>query len=140
MKRAEVRAKEIEPPTDPGKLREFYISEIKNYRKAIYNIHKLLDLLTPLFNVFEDQLDDINKAKSIYESFLSGTNEPWFNIMYFDTERYEKFLDIRIEYLLRLEKLAREQEINPYNTFVYLDASLPLKAIFELKKKGLKKV
>ncbi|MFX0024391.1 MAG: hypothetical protein ACFE9S_18880 [Candidatus Hermodarchaeota archaeon] len=35
-------------------------SEIKNYRNAIYNIHKLLDLLNPLFNVFEDQLDDID--------------------------------------------------------------------------------
>ena len=62
--------------------------------------------------------------------------KPEFNIMYFDDERYEKFLDIRIEYLLRLEKLAREQELNASNAFVYLDASLPLKSIFELKKKG----
>ncbi|MFX1377884.1 MAG: winged helix-turn-helix domain-containing protein [Promethearchaeota archaeon] len=138
-KTSETKAKELEPPTDPQKLREFYISEIKNYRNAIYNIHKLLDLLNPLFNVFEDQLDDIGKAKRIYDSYLSGTNEPWFNIMYFDDERYEKFLDIRIEYLLRLEKLAREQELNATNAFVYLDASLPLKSIFELKKKGYNK-
>lgn len=138
-KKTEIKATDIEPPTDPQKLREFYISEIKNYRNAIYNIHKLLDLLNPLFNVFEDQLDDIGKAKRIYNSYLSGTNEPWFNIMYFDDERYEKFLDIRIEYLLRLEKLAREQELNANNAFVYLDASLPLKSIFELKKKGYKK-
>jgi DNA-binding transcriptional ArsR family regulator len=138
-KTTEVKAMELKPPTDPQKLREFYISEIKNYRNAIYNIHKLLDLLNPLFNAFEDQLDDISKAKRIYDSYLSGTNEPWFNIMYFDDERYERFLDIRIEYLLRLEKLAREQELNPNNAFVYLDASLPLKSIFELKKKGYKK-
>ncbi|MFW9971047.1 MAG: winged helix-turn-helix domain-containing protein [Candidatus Odinarchaeota archaeon] len=138
-KPSEVKIKELEPPTDPQKLREFYISEIKNYRNAIYNIHKLLDLLNPLFNVFEDQIDDIPKARRIYDSYLSGTNEPWFNIMYFDDERYEKFLDIRIEYLLRLEKLAREQELNTNNAFVYLDASLPLKSIFELKKKGYTK-
>jgi len=137
--KTDVKVKEFEPPTDPQKLREFYISEIKNYRNAIYNVHKLLDLLNPLLNVFENQLDDIGKAKRIYDSYLSGTNEPWFNIMYFDDEQYEKFLDIRIEYLLRLEKLAREQELNTKNAFVYLDASLPLKSIFELKKKSYKK-
>ncbi|MFX1309410.1 MAG: winged helix-turn-helix domain-containing protein [Promethearchaeota archaeon] len=138
-KKTEIKAPDIEPPTDPQGLREFYISEIKNYRNAIYNIHKLLDLLIPLFNVLEDQLDDIGKAKRIYNSYLSGTNEPWFNIMYFDDESYKKFLDIRIEYLLRLEKLAREQELDTKNAFVYLDASLPLKSIFELKKKEYKK-
>ncbi|MFW9896641.1 MAG: hypothetical protein ACFFD7_12620 [Candidatus Thorarchaeota archaeon] len=133
--KTDIKAKEFELPTDPQKLRKFYISEIQNYRNAIYNVHKLIDLLNPLLNIFENQLEDIGKAKRIYDSYLSGTNEPWFNIMYFDNEQYEKFLDIRIEYLLRLEKLAREQEPNSTNTFVYFDASLPLKSIFELKKK-----
>lgn len=130
---------ELEIPTDPQKLREFFISEISNYRNAIYNIHKLLDFMDPLLNIFEDQLEDINKAKNIYNTYLSGKNEPWFNLLYFDHERYEKFLDIRLEYLLKLEKLAREQEVNPKNAFVYLDASLPLKAIIELKKNRLLK-
>jgi DNA-binding transcriptional ArsR family regulator len=138
-KTTESKAKELEPPTDPQRLREFYISEIRNYRNSIYNIHKLLDLLNPLLNAFENQLDDIGKAKRIHDLYLSGTNEPWFNIMYFDDEKYEKFLDIRLEYLLRLEKLAREQELNTNNAFVYLDASLPLKSIFELKKRTRKK-
>jgi len=66
--------------------------------------------------------------------YLSGKNEPWFNILYFDHEHFKKFLDIRLEYLLKLEKLAREQELNPEKAFIYFDASLPLKAIFELKK------
>ncbi|MFX0059663.1 MAG: hypothetical protein ACFE8J_15300 [Candidatus Heimdallarchaeota archaeon] len=139
-----IKAEEIpiEPdiPTDPQQLRKFYISEIKNYRNSIYNIHKLLDLLNPLLNIFEDQLDDINKAKLIYDTYLSGKNEPWFNLMYFDHERYEKFLDLRLEYMLKLEKLAREQELNKDNAFVYLDASLPLKAIFELKKDKFAKI
>jgi len=128
---------DLEIPTDPQKLREFYISEIKNYQNAIYNMHKLLDLLTPLLRIFEGQLKDINKAKHIYDTYLSGKNEPWFNLMYFDHERYEQFLDIRLEYMLKLEKLAREQELNASNAFVYLDASLPLKSIFELKKDKL---
>ncbi|MFW9938445.1 MAG: winged helix-turn-helix domain-containing protein, partial [Candidatus Thorarchaeota archaeon] len=130
----ETEINDLEIPTDPQKLREFFISEIANYRNAIYNIHKLLDFMNPLLKTFEDQLEDINKAKNIYKTYLSGKNEPWFNLLYFDHERYEKFLDIRLEYLLKLEKLAREQELNPENAFVYLDASLPLKAIFELKK------
>jgi DNA-binding transcriptional ArsR family regulator len=130
---------EQEIPTDPQELRKFYISEIKNYRNSIYNIHKLLDLLNPLLNIFEDQLDDIAKAKRIYDTYLSGKNEPWFNLMYFDHERYEKFLDLRLEYMLKLEKLAREQKLNTDNAFVYLDASLPLKALFELKKDNLSK-
>jgi hypothetical protein len=121
-------------PTDPQELRKFYMSEIKNYRNAIYNIHKLLDLLHPLLNIFEDRLDDINKATKIYNSYLSGTNEPWFNLMYFDRARYEKFIEIRLEYMLKLEKLAREQDLDTESSFVYVDASLPLKSIFELKK------
>jgi hypothetical protein len=130
---------EVEIPSDPQKLRNFFISEIKNYRNSIYNIHKILDFMDPLLNIFEDQLENINRAKSIYKEYLSGKNEPWFNLLYFDHERYDKFLDIRLEYLLKLEKLAREQELNPKNAFVYLDASLPLKAILELKKNKLLK-
>ena len=128
---------DLEIPRDPQKLREFFISEIKNFRNAIYNIHKILDFMNPLLNIFEDQLDDINRAKNIYNKYLSGKNEPWFNLLYFDHERYERFLDIRLEYLLKLEKLAREQKLNTKSAFVYLDASLPLKAIIELKKNKL---
>ena len=127
----------LEPPEDIETLRKFYMSEIKNYRNFIYNHQKLLDLLIPLLNIIEDQIEDtedLQKAKYIIDTYLSGKNEPWFNLMYFDEERFEKFLDIRLEYLLKLEKLAREKELDVKNSFVYLDASLPLKAIFEIKK------
>ena len=125
---------ELELFTDPNKLRRFYISQIKNYRNAIYNYHKLLDLLTPLLNVFEDQLGDIDRAKHIYETYLSGKNEPWFNLVFFDHKHYEEFMDLRLEYLLKIEKVAREQELNTEKAYFYFDASLPLKAIFELKR------
>jgi len=121
-------------PKSYEELRKFYESQIKNYRNYIYNQQKLLELLNPLLNIFEGQLEDINKAKHIYNTYLSGKNEPWFNVMYFDEEHFEQFLDLRLEYMLKLEKLAREQELNANNAYVYLDASLPLKAIFELKK------
>ena len=121
-------------PKSYEELRKFYESQIRNYRNYIYNQQKLLDLLNPLLNIFEGQLEDINNAKHIYNTYLSGKNEPWFNVMYFDEEHFEQFLDLRLEYMLKLEKLAREQELNTNNAYVYLDASLPLKAIFELKK------
>jgi len=35
---------------------------------------------------------------------------------------------------IELEKLAREQKLNSENVFVYIDASISLQAIFELKK------
>jgi DNA-binding transcriptional regulator GbsR (MarR family) len=129
--------RELEMPTEPQELRDYFLKEIKNYRNAIYNIHKILDFMYPLLNVFEDQLDDIERAKRLYTNYLSGKNEPWFNLMYFDQEQFSQFLDIRLEYLLKLEKLARKQEINPKNAFAYIDASLPLKAIIELKKDKL---
>lgn len=125
---------ELELTKDPDELRKFYRLKIRNYRNAIYNYHKLIDLLTPLLNIFEDQLEDIDRANQIHEMYLSGKNEPWFNILYFDHEHFKNFLDIRLEYLLKLEKLAREQELNTKNAFVYFDASIPLKAIFEFKK------
>lgn len=125
---------ELEDNKDPAELRKFYMSKIKEYRNAIYNYHKLLDLLTPLINIFEDQLEDIERANQVYEIYLSGTNEPWFNLLYFDRDHFKEFLDIRLEYMLKLEKLAREQKLNPDNAFIYFDASLPLKALFELKK------
>jgi len=124
----------LEHPTNPIELRKLHILQIKNFKNAIYNCHKLLDLLTPLLNIFEDEWEDKDHANKLYEMYLSGDNEPWFNILYFDYEHFKEFLDIRLEYLLKLEKLAREQKLNSKNTFVYLDASIPLKAVFELKK------
>ena len=132
--RLNLEIEQIGIPKSYEELRKFYESQIRNYRNYIYNQQKLLDLLNPLLNIFEGQLEDINNAKHIYNTYLSGKNEPWFNVMYFDEEHFEQFLDLRLEYMLKLEKLAREQELNTNNAYVYLDASLPLKAIFELKK------
>ena len=130
---------DLKEPTDPSQLRKFYLSNIKNIRNTIYNYHKLLDLLTPMLNIFEEELEDIDTASHIYQSYLSDKNEPLFNTLYFDSKFYDEFFDIRLEYLLKLTKLAREQELNSDNAFVYFDASLPLKSIFQMKKEMLSK-
>ena len=111
----------------------FLVSSPTDFLLSIY-------CTNPLLNIFEDQLHDINKAKRIHQTYLSGINESMFNLMYFDNEMYEKFLDIQIEYMLKLRKLALEKELDIDNAFVYLDASLPLKAIFEFKKDKFSKI
>ncbi|MFX1454737.1 MAG: winged helix-turn-helix domain-containing protein [Promethearchaeota archaeon] len=129
----------LDLPPESHDLRKFYMVQIKNYQNAIYTYHKLLDLLTPLLKIVENSLDDIDQAKYIYERYLSDESEPLFNLLYFDYNHYKEFLDIRLEYQLKLIKLAQQQNINTNNTFVYFDASIPLKAIFELKKEKILK-
>jgi hypothetical protein len=125
--------------TDPQKLLNFYEYELTNYQKAIYNGKKLLDYLNPLLDHLKGNLDDIEEAKQIYAKYWLNISRPWFNLIYLDEECYEKFFDIRLEYMLKLEKLAREHKLDTNSAFIYFDFSLPLKNIFELKKKELQK-
>jgi len=118
---------------DPQKLQQFYKREIINYRKMSYNIKKLLDYLDPFLDLLEGQLGDIKKAKNTYDEYLSYIDEPVF--LYFDKKRSRKLIDLRTEYVLKLHKLAMEEDLNTKEAFVYFDICLPLAALFELKKK-----
>lgn len=118
---------------EPEKIQQFYKREIINYRKMSYNIKKLLDYLDPLLDLLEEQLGDITKAKSTYDEHLSYIDAPIF--LYFDKKRSKKLIDLRTEYVLKLHKLAMEEDLNTKEAFVYFDISLPLAALFELKKK-----
>lgn len=118
---------------DPKQLQQFYKREINYYRKINYNIKKLLDYLDPFLDLLESQLGDIKKAKSTYDEYLSYIDEPVF--LYFDKKRSKKLIDLRTEYVLKLHKLAIEEDLNTKEAFVYFDISLPLAALFELKKK-----
>ncbi len=123
---------EMSVSEDPKVLQQFYKIEILNYRKMSYNIKRLLDYLDPLLNLLESQLGDISKAKSTYDEYLSYLDEPV--LLYFDKKRSRKLIDIRTEYVLKLHKLAMEEDLNTEEAFVYFDISLPLAALFELKK------
>ena len=128
---------EITLSDDPVKLHQFYKREIINYRKISYNITKLLNYLDPLLDLLQNQLGDIKKAKNTYDEYLSYIDEPVF--LYFDRKRGKKLMDLRTEYVLKLHKLAMEEDLNTEEAFVYFDMSLPLAALFELKRK-LKRV
>lgn len=127
---------ELEPinlSDDPEKLKQFYKKEINNYRKLSYNITQMFDYLNPLLDLLEKHLGDINEAKKIYDEYLSFVDEPIF--LYFDKTRAQKLIDLRTEYVLKLHKLAMEEELNPDEALVYFDISLPLASLFELKRK-----
>ena len=78
---------------------------------------------------------NIEKAKKIYTEFLSGINEPEFNLVFLDKNRFKKFYDLRLEFILKLRKLIIEQELDPESAFVYFDSFLPLKTLLELYKR-----
>ena len=111
----------------------FYKRVITHYRKTGYNISKLLSYLDPLLNLLENELGDPESAKTIYNDFLSFIPAPV--VFYLDKKRAEALMDLHAEYILKLQNLAMEEDLNTEEAFVYFDISLPLAALFELKKK-----
>ena len=111
----------------------FYKRIVTHYRKMGYNISKLLSYLDPLLNLLENKLDDPDSAKTIYDEYLSFIPAPV--VFYLDKKRAEALMDIHAEYILKLQNLAMEEDLNTEEAFVYFDISLPLAALFELKKK-----
>lgn len=125
-------------PEEPEQLQEFYNSKIDEYRKIIKDLEKRFEYLKILLKYFREQLADVENiefAKSIYKEFLSDINEPSCSIMLIDEKRYKEFLDLRIEYMMKLQKLLLKHELDEDNAIVYFDMSLPYSALFELTKK-----
>ena len=136
QKEKEVEKKFMEIPSDPQELHDFLLTEIRNHRSAIYNLTRLVNYLSSSLNYLDDQLklEQIDKAKKIYEDYLSGINEPEFNFVFLDKKRFKQFYDLRLEYILNLEKLIMEQDLDVESVFVYFDSFLPLMSLLELNK------
>ena len=115
------------------KEKNFYKRVLNHYRKTSYNIKKLLDYLDPLLDLLESDLSNNEKTKKIYDEYLSFIPAPI--VFYFDKKRSETLLDLQAEYALKLQNLSLEEELNTEEALVYFDISLPLAALFELKKK-----
>jgi DNA-binding transcriptional ArsR family regulator len=115
------------------KEENFYKRIINHYRKTSYNIKKLLDYLDPLLNLLESELSNTKITKNIYDEYLSFLPTPI--VFYFDKKRSEALMDLHAEHVLKLQNLSLEEELNTEEALVYFDISLPLAALFELKKK-----
>ncbi|MFX0007834.1 MAG: hypothetical protein ACFFAV_14090, partial [Candidatus Hermodarchaeota archaeon] len=125
-------------PEEPEELQEFYNSKIDEYRKIIKDLEKRFEYLKILLKYFREQVADvenIESAKSIYKEFLSDINEITCSIVHIDEKRYKDFLDLRIEYMMKLQKLLMRHELDEDNAIVYFDMSLPYSALFKLTKK-----
>jgi predicted transcriptional regulator len=133
FKKKELKSEEPDFSEDPEKLQQFFKKEINNYRNLSYNITQLLEYLDPLLDLLQAQLGDIKKVKNTYDKYLSYIDEPIF--LYFDKKRAQKLMDLRTEYVFKLHKLALEEELDTDEAFVYFDMSLPLAALFELRRK-----
>ena len=77
--------------------------------------------------------DNPEVAKKIYDEYLSFIPAPI--VLYLDKRRADALMDIHAQYILNLQKLALEEDLNTEEAFVYFDISLPLAALFELKRK-----
>jgi len=134
----EVEKKFMEIPSDPHELEDFLLSEIRHHRNAIYNLTRLISYLSSSLNLLDDQLklDQIEEATKIYKESLSGVNEPEFNFIFLDKARFKKFYDLRLEYILNLNKLVMERELDSESVFVYSESLLPLWSLLKLNKKG----
>ena len=124
----------METPSDPEELRDFLFLIIQNYQNAIYNVVRLVNYLSSSMNYIDAHLKDIDKVKKIYDDYLSGMNEPEFNFVFLDKNRFRKFYDLRLEYILKLKNLVMEQELDADSAFVYFDSFLPLTALLKLYK------
>ncbi|MFX0034300.1 MAG: ArsR family transcriptional regulator [Candidatus Hermodarchaeota archaeon] len=125
-------------PKEPEQIKNYYFSKINEFRKIMKDLEKRFEYLKTLLIYLEEQLKDIEnieQAKITYKEFLSEMNEPTSFYIRIDEKRYKDFLDLRIEYMMKLQKLLMEKELDEENTIEYFDLSLPYSAFFELNKK-----
>jgi DNA-binding transcriptional ArsR family regulator len=131
------------PPVDPKKLAEFYKREIDMCRVFIHNFNNLLDLLNPLLNSFESQLDNIPNATKIYDKFFSFDSKlgPSFGWTYFSKKYYEQYMKAYLDFLKKNIELLTAQNNDPEvkeREYVAFLATLPLKALYTFKKRKLR--
>jgi DNA-binding transcriptional ArsR family regulator len=133
----------IEPPTDPIKLGEFYKKEINSYRVVNQMFKTLLDLLNPLLDTFEEQLNDIPGAKETYEKFFSFQSKlsPHNNIAYFSEKYYDEFMEIYLDFAQKIIELLTIQNNDPEikeRAYVAIISILPIKTLYEVIEKKIR--
>lgn len=133
----------LTPPADPKKLIEFYKNQIEIYRGVINTSKILLDLLNPLLNSFETNLDDLPSAKKMYDKYLSYGSllEPFFGWSYLSEKYYKKFMKIQLDFVKKNIELLAAQNDDPEvkeREYVAMLSILPLKTLYNFKKEKLK--
>ena len=127
-KEEETKREFMEIPSDRSELHDFLLSEIRNYRSAVFNVVRLVNYLSSSLNYLDYNLEDSEKAKQIYKEFLSGINEPEFNFV---------FLDVVMPGIASIDVLKEIKKISPETKVVMITDTLMDKALLdELIQKG----
>ncbi|MFW9971308.1 MAG: winged helix-turn-helix domain-containing protein [Candidatus Odinarchaeota archaeon] len=128
------------PPEDPKKKVEFYKREINTSRVSIHISKILLDLLNPLLNSFELDLDNLPKAKKMYDKYFSSDSKlaSSFGWTYFSEKYYDQYMKIHYDFVKKNLELLTAQNNDPEvknRDYVAFTVCLPLKALYTFKKK-----
>lgn len=135
----------IEPPDpkDSKKLIEKYQRKIDTYRSLLFRYTSLLKMVNPLLNKFENQLNDVNLAKQIFEDYFDPKTTmhfPIFGYTYFSEKYIGKFFELNLEYEKRLQELLVTQNADPEakeKSFVFMAATLPIRKYFDIYKREI---
>jgi predicted transcriptional regulator len=133
----------VAPPKNPKKLIEFYKREINTYRSFNEHFKYLLNLLIPLLDHFEEQLNDIPRAKQVYEKFFSYDSKltPDFFLVYLSEKYYNEFKEIHLDFVEKVSKLLTTQnkDLDVKGRFyACIAAILPIKTLYNIIEKKLK--
>lgn len=133
----------IAPPTDPKKLANFYKREIDTYRVFNQSFKTILNLLNPLLDNFEEQLENIPRAEKIYEKYFGFQSKlaPSFGFAYFSEKYYNQFKGAQLDFVQKVIELLAIQNNDPEvkeRAYVWIDANLPIKALYDVIKKKMK--
>jgi DNA-binding transcriptional ArsR family regulator len=137
----EFKTIEKSPPTNPKELIKFFENELKLIRFTTYRFKRILNLVNPLLNYFEKQLNNVGKASKIYKKyFTSGTLTPFYSSPYYINEKYyEQFLDLYVDFIKKRNELLIEQNSDPEvkdKTYMYISAVLPIKEYLKIYREG----
>ncbi|MHA2180224.1 MAG: winged helix-turn-helix domain-containing protein [Promethearchaeota archaeon] len=136
----------IDAPKDPKKLVEFYKTEIDTYRATIYRFKTVLNLLNPLLDNFEKQLENDENlpiAKEMYDTYLGIHSEivPMFGYCYISEKYHDMFIESQLTHVKKIIDILAQQNNDPEvkeRVYAHISAFFPIKALYELKKEEIK--
>ena len=122
---------------------KIFQNEINSNRLGLDEIKFLLNLVHPLLDMFEQNLDDIEKANEIWRKYIKlDTSDTAFYLSWVQISKkyYTQFKELVLEHNKKLLQLMAIQNADPdVKTIEYhaINTLLPTKALFEIYRKNV---
>ncbi len=132
---------QLPPPQNEEELIEFYKTEILIHRNLLYQFKSLLEYLSPLLDMFEENLHDISAAKRIYEEFFdikTTRNFPTLARMYYSEKYWDEYNEEFLNYVSKSKQVLTKQNADSdvkEREFVGFKVILPIAKLIEVYKK-----